>query len=89
MTQPRPHHSDPAMAGTRHPHRKNRMPVHPLKIAAGLFAAGLLACAPAQAASANATASLNNISFQLIDLDLTDNISPSITFVYTDRKSVV
>ncbi|MFB9244023.1 PEP-CTERM sorting domain-containing protein [Massilia antarctica] len=60
------------------------MLVHPLKIVAGLFAAGMLACAPAHAAHAKATASLNNIQFYLTDLDLTDNISPSITFSAKD-----
>ncbi len=62
------------------------MLAHPRKIVAGLIAAGLLACAPAQAAYGNATASLNNIQFQLIDLDLTDNISPSITFTGTSAS---
>ncbi|WP_223165070.1 PEP-CTERM sorting domain-containing protein [Massilia frigida] len=56
--------------------------LHPLKIVAGLFAAGILACAPAHAGHAKATASLSNIEFVLTDLDLTDNISPSITFTY-------
>lgn len=59
------------------------MPAHPLKIVAGLFAAGLLACAPAHAAYGNVSASLDNIKFELIDLDLTDNISPSLTFTST------
>ncbi|WP_229422151.1 PEP-CTERM sorting domain-containing protein [Massilia aquatica] len=62
------------------------MLAHPLKIVASLVAAGLLACAPAQAAYGNATASLNNIRFELIDLDLTDNISPSITFTSTSAS---
>ncbi|HEX8613947.1 MAG TPA: PEP-CTERM sorting domain-containing protein [Telluria sp.] len=56
------------------------MPAHPLNIVAGLFAAGLLACAPAHAGHVNTSANLSNIQFQLIDLDLTDNITPSITF---------
>ena len=70
----------------RHLQRKNAMLAHPLKIVAGLFAAGLLACAPAQAAYGTAAASLNNIQFQLIDLDLTDNINPSITFSSTNAS---
>ncbi|MDQ1924164.1 PEP-CTERM sorting domain-containing protein [Massilia pseudoviolaceinigra] len=67
-----------------HPDRKSTMLAHPLKIVAGLFAAGMLACAPAHAGYAKATASLNNIEFHLTDLDLTDNISPSIAFTSTD-----
>ncbi|WP_167088788.1 PEP-CTERM sorting domain-containing protein [Massilia frigida] len=59
------------------------MPVLPSKLVAGLLAAGMLACAPAQAAYSHASANLNNFQFQLIDLDLTDNITPSITFNFT------
>lgn len=87
MKRHRPNHSDPAAtAGKRHPHRKNPMLAHPLKIVGGLLAAGLLACAPAHAANGNASASLKNIKFQLIDLDLTDNISPSIDFFSTSAS---
>ncbi|NHZ62788.1 PEP-CTERM sorting domain-containing protein [Massilia genomosp. 1] len=57
---------------------------HPCTIAAALFTAGMLAYAPAHAGQGKATASLSNIQFELIDLDLTDNITPSITF---SRKS--
>ncbi|MCE3607949.1 PEP-CTERM sorting domain-containing protein [Massilia sp. P8910] len=69
-----------AMPGPNHHHRKTSMFVPSFNIVAGLLAAGLLACVPAQAASGNTSASLNNLQFQLIDLDLTDNITPSITF---------
>lgn len=90
MNRSRPTHSDPAAtAGQRPSHRKNPMLAHPLKIVAGLFAAGLLACAPAHAAANNAAASLNNIKFELIDLDLTDNISPSITFTGTEAYGAI
>ncbi|MCE3607954.1 PEP-CTERM sorting domain-containing protein [Massilia sp. P8910] len=53
---------------------------HPRNIAAALFIAAMLAYAPAHAGHGTASASLSNIQFELIDLDLTDNITPSITF---------
>lgn len=74
-----------AMRADRHRPRKNSMPAHPLNIVAGLFAAGLFACTPAHAAAGQASASLSNIQFRLVDLDLTDNITPSITF--QDKQS--
>lgn len=60
--------------------RKTAMFSHPRTSAAALFAAGMLTFAPAHAGHGTATASLSNIQFELIDLDLTDNITPSITF---------
>lgn len=58
------------------------MSIFSTRIVAGLFAAGLLACAPAHAAYGNASVELNNIKFELIDLDLNDSITPSIFFAH-------
>lgn len=67
-------------------HRKDPMPAHRLNIVAVLFAAGLLACAPAHAGDSHVSASVNNLQFHLLDLDLTDNITPSITFTSTQSE---
>jgi hypothetical protein len=42
--------------------------------------AAVIAASPAQAATIDATASLSGFRFELIDLDLNDNITPSIQF---------
>lgn len=45
-----------------------------------LLATAAAFSAPALAASASASASIDQFTFELIDLDLTDNITPAITF---------
>ncbi len=58
-------------------------PPRPL-LFAGLLAAvaSLTAVRTAHAASATASASLSELSFTLIDLDPTDGIAPSLTYIY-------
>lgn len=45
-----------------------------------LLASAAVFSAPALAASASASASIDQFTFELIDLDLADNITPAITF---------
>lgn len=61
--------------------RKYIMLMKPIRLVAAL-ASLTLATLPAHAASGSASASITNFSYQLIDLDLTDNITPSITWSY-------
>lgn len=56
--------------------------MHPHLNKLSFFALAALAAvvAPAHAATSKATASIDNLLFELVDLDLADGITPSITF---------
>lgn len=62
---------------------------HPLAVFAAA-AIALLSNAPAHAGTGSATATLSSLTFTLIDLDLTDGVTPSLSFLaaeYTSSRS--
>lgn len=54
---------------------------------ASLFLAAAVAAAPAHAREAHLSAAISGFKIELIDLDLTDNIAPSLTFDYGGRTA--
>lgn len=64
------------------------MHFYPIKVALCALAATAVSSAPVQAKTATASAHIDQFTYELIDLDLADGITPGISFFGNDELSV-